>query len=82
MIYNSNNITNLDLKKYNRHFSFGCSFTNYYWPTWADLISHDMPGTHYVNTAKPGAGNSYILAKLSQAMRYYNIGEGDLVSVM
>ena len=82
MIYNNNNITELDLKKYNRHFVFGCSFTNYYWPTWADILTKEMPGVNYINTAKPGAGNSYILAKLSQAMRYYNIGEGDLVSIM
>ncbi len=82
MIYNTENINNIDLKKYKRHFSFGCSFTNYYWPTWADVIAHEMPDAGYINTAKPGAGNSYILAKLSQAIRYYNIGEDDLVTVM
>jgi hypothetical protein len=82
MIYNTKNIKNIDLKKYKRHFSFGCSFTNYYWPTWADVLQEEMPDAGYVNTAKPGAGNSYILAKLSQAMRYYNIGEDDLVTIM
>ena len=82
MIYNTQNIKDLDLKKYKRHFAFGCSFTNYYWPTWADVIAQEMPDAGYVNTGKPGAGNSYILAKLSQAMRYYNIGEDDLVTIM
>lgn len=82
MIYNTENINNINLKKYKRHFSFGCSFTNYYWPTWADIIAHEMPDAGYINTAKPGAGNSYILAKLSQAIRYYNIGEDDLVTIM
>ena len=82
MIYNTQNIKDLDLKKYKRHFAFGCSFTNYYWPTWADVITHEMPDAGYVNTGKPGAGNTYILSKLSQAMRYYNIGEDDLVTIM
>ena len=30
----------------------------------------------------PGAGNSFILAHLSQAIRYYNIGPNDLVTIM
>mgnify|MGYP003630184680 CR=1 FL=1 len=82
MIYNTQNIQDLNVKNYKRLFAFGCSFTNYYWPTWADVIAHDMPGAHYTNTGKAGAGNTYILAQLSQAMQYYNIGEDDLVCIM
>ena len=69
MIYNTDTIQDLDLTQYKRHFTFGCSFTNYYWPSWADVIANAMPDAGYVNTAKPGAGNSYIVAKLSQALR-------------
>ena len=82
MIYYTDPIQDFDLTQYKRHFTFGCCFTNYYWPSWADVIANAMPDAGYVNTAKPGAGNSYILAKLSQALRYYNIGEDDLVTIM
>lgn len=82
MNYNKENIHTLDIKKYDRIFAFGCSFTNYYWPTWADIIAHENPTADYNNRAMPGAGNSFILAHLSQAIRYYNIGPNDLVTVM
>lgn len=82
MIFNKDTINTLDIKKYNRIFAFGCSFTNYYWPTWADIIAHENPTADYVNRAMPGAGNSFIVAHLSQAMRYFNIGENDLVLIM
>jgi hypothetical protein len=82
MNYNRQNIHTLDIKKYNRIFAFGCSLTNYYWPTWADLIAHENPTADYNNRAMPGAGNSFIVAHLSQAIRYFNIGENDLVTIM
>lgn len=82
MIYNRENIQTFDVKQYNRIFAFGCSFTNYYWPTWADIIAHENPTADYNNRAMPGAGNEFILANLSQAMRYFNIGENDLVLIM
>ena len=31
-----------DWTKYKRFFTFGCSFTCYMWPTWADIISKEM----------------------------------------
>ena len=27
---------------YNRLFTFGCSYTRYNWPTWADIIADDL----------------------------------------
>lgn len=82
MIYNKDNIQTLDIKKYNRIFAFGCSFTNYRWPTWADIIAHENPQADYNNRAMPGAGNNFIAAHISQAIRYFNIGKDDLVTVM
>lgn len=41
-----------------RFFAFGCSFTNYKWRTWADIL-----GDHYdhaENWGQSGAGNHYI----------------------
>lgn len=82
MIYNKQNVHTLDVKQYKRIFAFGCSFTNYYWPTWADLIAHENPTADYVNRAMPGAGNQFILTNLNQAIKFFNIGENDLVLIM
>jgi len=30
-----------------RIFTFGCSFTEYSWPTWADMILHKREGVNY-----------------------------------
>lgn len=81
MVYTSGK--NIDLKKYKRFFVFGCSFTNYLWPTWADILRQEMPSeTQYFNYGKSGAGQLYILSTLSQAILHHNIGEDDLVAVM
>jgi len=82
MIYNTQNIKQFDIKKYNRIFAFGCSFTNYYWPTWADLLAHENPQADYNNRGQTGAGNIFIMTQVSQAMRYFNIQEDDLVMIM
>lgn len=38
---------------------FGCSFTDYSWPTWADIIADDL-GCDYENWAVGGGGNQLI----------------------
>jgi len=38
---------------------FGCSFTDYAWPTWADIIAYDL-GCKYENWAQGGGGNQQI----------------------
>jgi hypothetical protein len=70
----------MDLKKYKRAFFFGCSFTHYYWPTWAELLSREITETHVY--AQVGAGNFYIYQALVEATVKYNIGPNDLVMVM
>lgn len=73
-------ITNLDISRYKRFFAFGCSFTNYIWPTWADIISQDIPV--YENWGKPGAGNHYIFNSLMEAHSRHKFNKDDLVIVM
>jgi len=73
---------NIDFKKYKRIFAFGCSFTSYGWPTWADLIAYDNPDCQYFNHGSAGTGNIAITTKISQANQQYNFTEGDLVMVM
>jgi hypothetical protein len=70
----------MDLKKYNRFFAFGCSFTQYYWPTWADIIGEEF--SNYYNYGKCAAGNFFIFQSLTEAIIKHNINENDLVMVM
>ena len=70
----------MDFAKYKRAFLFGCSFTTYYWPTWADLIKQEISDTYVY--AKVGAGNVYIYQAIVEAVLKHDIAEGDLVMVM
>lgn len=64
----------------NRFFAFGCSFTQYLWPTWADLIGQKFKEDYY-NYGKPGAGNNYIYNKIMEVDQRYSFNENDLVIV-
>jgi hypothetical protein len=70
----------LDFSQYRRAFLFGCSFTRYYWPTWADIISKEISETHIY--AQVGAGNFYIYQAVIEATLKYHIQENDLVMIM
>ena len=73
-------INDLDPKKYKRFFAFGCSCTNYKWPTWADIIGQDIE--FYENWAEPGAGNSFIFNSVIEAHSRYNFNKDDLVIIL
>lgn len=73
---------NIDFKKYKRFFAFGCSFTNYAWPTWADLIAFQYPHAEYFNYAIPGMGNIGIAARINEANKRFEFDDSDLVMVM
>jgi hypothetical protein len=62
-----------------RLFVFGCSFTNYEWPTWADLLSFEFD--EYENWALPGIGNRAIAERLSECHARNNITKDDVVIV-
>lgn len=63
-----------------RLFTFGCSFTHYNWPTWADLIGQEFE--EYYNYGKSGAGNLYIACNLAEAIVRHNINKNDTVMIM
>jgi hypothetical protein len=63
-----------------RLFTFGCSFTKYNWPTWADIIGSNYK-THH-NLGNAGAGNYYISLKLYESHLKYNITKDDDVIIM
>jgi hypothetical protein len=62
-----------------RLFVFGCSFTNYEWPTWADLLGLEFE--QYENWALPGIGNRAIAERLAECHARNNITEHDTVIV-
>ena len=64
----------------NRLFTFGCSFTKYHWPTWADILGCEFD-EHY-NYGLAGAGNLYITTSIAEAIARYNITSTDTVMVM
>lgn len=76
-----------DLSEHNfeqtkRLFVFGCSFTQYRWPTWADIIARNYPHLEYHNSACSGAGNLYIFSQLNQYINHFKPGPDDLVMIL
>lgn len=62
-----------------RFFVFGCSFTDYIWPTWADLLAKEMPNAEYYNFGRCGGGNLMIASRLSEANQRYKFNKDDLI---
>ena len=68
-----------------RIFAFGCSFTEYLWPTWADIIGRSFSQQHgyeYYNFGNSGSGNYYILNSLFWADKKYNFSTDDIIMIM
>jgi hypothetical protein len=62
-----------------RFFAFGCSFTKYYWPTWADIIGSNFQ--QYYNYGHQGVSNKFIFATVIQAIHEHNINNNDVVMI-
>ena len=60
-----------------RLFVFGCSYSAYIWPTWADFIGIGFEEKW--NYAQPGIGNRAIFERLMQAISKHNINANDTV---
>lgn len=63
-----------------RLFTFGCSFTRYCWPTWANILGEEFDS--FENWGKAGAGNSFILYSLMECHQRNNLTTDDTVIVM
>lgn len=63
-----------------RLFTFGCSFTESNWPTWADIVSREYK--YFENWAQRGAGNSFIFYSLIECHRRNKISQYDRVMIM
>lgn len=67
-----------------RIFAFGCSLTQYFYPTWADILISHFSNTDNAlgyNWGKSGAGNQYIATKIWEANAIYNFGPDDLILI-
>ena len=63
-----------------RIFTFGCSFTHFYWATWAEILGKDLNIPLY-NFGRSGGGNQYITNAFSQANAMYKFTKDDLIVV-
>lgn len=62
-----------------RLFTFGCSFTNYRWSTWADCLAPEFD--EFKNWGQSGAGNPYIFNSVMEADQQYVFNQTDTVVV-
>jgi len=62
-----------------RTFTFGCSFTEYFWPTWADIILYDNNG---FNLGISGGGYDSILYRMTEADRVFKFTPDDNVIIV
>ena len=60
-------------------FTFGCSYTNYYWPTWSDLLGYQFD--EHQNWAISGLGNNAIMQRVNEALTKNKVTEDDYVVV-
>ena len=67
--------------EYKRAFCFGCSFTNYEWPTWVDILRKDLD-IQVQNWGLQGLGNVGILSKMIQCDIINKFTNEDLVIVL
>jgi hypothetical protein len=66
---------------FDRLFTIGCSFTQYWrWPTWADALGRQA--NFYENWGLCGAGNSYILYSLMECHQQHQLTSNDTVMIM
>lgn len=65
---------------YNRLFTFGCSYTQWWWPTWANIIADDLQIEHQ-NWGQSGIGNIAISSKILECDLKNKFTSNDLIIV-
>ena len=66
-----------------RLFTFGCSLTQFFYPTWADLLIWHLGESTDTseNWGKSGAGNQFIFTRLMEADSIFNFTKDDLIVI-
>ena len=67
---------------YSTLYTFGCSFTQYKWPTWADYLHAGGLANKYQNWGLPGGSNDFIFHSVVNCDMKNKITSEDLVVVM
>ena len=65
-----------------RVFAFGCSLTQYFYPTWADILIHHYKkegATSGENWGRSGAGNQYISTRIWEAHTEHKFTKDDII---
>lgn len=63
-----------------RLFTSGCSFTNYAWSTWADILGSQFD--QFQNWGQTGAGNLYIFNSIIEANQRHKFSAADTVVIV
>ena len=63
-----------------RLFTFGCSFTGYIWPTWADILGQEAD--YFENWGIIGGGNQFIFNSVNECVLRNKLNSDDVVIVM
>ena len=66
----------------NRLFTFGCSFTQYWWPTWAEILGNQPYFTEHQNWGLSGFGNLGIACSVAEAHARHKFTSADTVIIM
>lgn len=64
----------------NRLFTFGCSHTQYRWPTWADIIGLNY--SEFYNFGQPGSGIFFMLYQFVFANEHFEFNKNDTLLFM
>lgn len=62
-----------------RFFAFGCSYTRYFYPTWADIVGSNFD--EYYNYGQAGAGNRYIFNAIIEANIIHKFTQDDIIFI-
>jgi len=68
-------------EKVKRFFTFGCSFTEYNFDTWANILGDHFCSSEFYNYGKAGSGNVAIASKIIQANILHNFNKDDLIII-
>jgi hypothetical protein len=63
-----------------RLFTFGCSFTQYLWPTWANIIGREFE--FFENWGQAGLGNQFIFNSVVECNLQHTLTPNDTVIIM
>lgn len=66
---------------YDRVFTFGCSFTKYRWPTWADIVGNSFGEDKFYNFGRSGSGNICAFNRVLEANTKYKFTKKDLILI-